>query len=176
MEVVLFSGHMIDAPGRKHPRFPPQRVTQVRRDIADAIWLIDGPEVRAISGLACGGDLLFAEEWLATGRPLQAFLPRPVDDFLDESVRFAGEAWVESFHRVSADPRVIVVGPDEEMIGTDDPHTLNNLRMLAASVEEGETVQGLFLWDGEGGDGPGGTQHLISAVLAAGGGTTVIRP
>jgi hypothetical protein len=167
---------MVDAPGRDSPRFPPERVPQVKRDLADAIWLIDGSNVRAISGLACGGDLLFAEEWLKTGRRLQAFLPREVEDFLEESVRFAGEEWVESFHRVVADSHVTVVGPDDEMLGLEDPHTPNNLRMLAAAVSGGGKVQALFLWDGKGGDGPGGTEHLASEVIAAGGGITILRP
>jgi hypothetical protein len=174
--VVLFSGHMVDAPGREKPRFPPGRVPQVRRDIAEAIWLIDDPEAQAVSGLACGGDLLFAEQWLKTGRPLHAYLPRQVDEFLGESVRFAGEEWVELFHAVTSDPSLTVVGPADEMVGLDDPHTPNNLRMLVAADEIGGPIHGLFLWDGEGGDGPGGTQHLASAVLEAGGSLTILRP
>ena len=130
----------------------------------------------AISGLACGGDLLFVEEWLKTGRPLHAYLPREEPEFLDESVRFAGEDWVESFHEVSADPNLAVTGPDEGMRGMDDPHTANNLRMLEAALQRPGSLFGLFLWDGKGGDGPGGTEHLASAVVEEGGSVTVLRP
>jgi hypothetical protein len=174
--VVLFSGHMVDAPDRAEPRFPAHRVAQARRDISEVIGEIDDPEARAVSGLACGGDLLFAEEWLKTGRPLQAFLPRPVEEFLDESVRFAGDEWVASFHRVIADPMVSVVGPDDEMLGQEDPHSANNLRMLEAARREGATVHGVFLWDGSRGDGPGGTQHLASELIEAGGTVTILDP
>jgi hypothetical protein len=167
---------MVDAPDRAEPRFPPARVPQVRQDISEVIRSIDDPEMRAVSGLACGGDLLFAEEWLKTGRALQAFLPRPMEDFLDESVRFAGEKWVASFHRVTNHPMVSVVGPDDEMLGLEDPHTANNLRMLEAATEQGGTIHGVFLWDGSGGDGPGGTQQLASELLEAGGSVTVIEP
>ena len=173
---VLFSGHMVDAPDRTEPRFPPDRVPLVRREIAEVIRLIDDPEVGAVSGLACGGDLLFAKEWLKTGRALQAFLPRPVHEFLDESVRFAGEEWVALFHRVIADAMVSVAGPDEQMLGLEDPHTTNNLRMLEAAHRQGGTIQGVFLWDGSGGDGPGGTQQLVSEVLEAGGSVTILDP
>ena len=176
MAAVLFSGHMVDAPDRTEPRFPPERVPLVRRDIAEVIWLIDDSEVGAVSGLACGGDLLFAEEWLKTGRALQAYLPRPVEAFLDESVRFAGEEWVASFHRVITDPMVSVVGPDDEILRLEDPHTANNLRMLEAARRQGGSIHGVFLWDGSGGDGPGGTQQLVSEVLEAGGSVTVLRP
>jgi hypothetical protein len=173
---VLFSGHMVDAPGRRPPRFPPERVPVARRAIAEAIWLIDDTDAEAISGLACGGDLLFAEEWLKTGRLLHAYLPREEADFLDESVRFAGEKWVDSFRDVTADPKLVLIGPDEEMLRLDDPHTANNLRMLdAASLRPG-SLHGLFLWDGKGGDGPGGTEHLASAVVEEEGSVTVLRP
>jgi hypothetical protein len=167
---------MVDAPGRRSPRFPPERVPAVRRAIAEAIWLIDDSYAEAISGLACGGDLLFAEEWLKTGRLLHAYLPRRSADFIDESVRFAGEEWVHSFQDVSDDPQLVLIGPDEAMLHLDDPHTANNLRMLdAASLRPGPR-HGLFLWDGKGGDGPGGTEHLASAVIEKGGSVTVLRP
>jgi hypothetical protein len=173
---VLFSGHMVDAPDRPSPRFPPERVPEVRRAIAEAIWLFDDADAEGISGLACGGDLLFAEEWLKTGRPLHAYLPREEEDFLDESVRFAGEEWVDSFRHVTADPNLVLIGPDDEMLDLDDPHTANNLRMLDAAVLRPDTLFALFLWDGKGGDGPGGTEHLASAVVEEGGSVTVLRP
>ena len=176
MEVVLFSGHMVDAPGRGQPRFPPERVLEVRDDIAEAIRLIEDPGARAVSGLACGGDLLFADEWLKTARRLQAYLPRHVDEFLEESVRFAGEDWVELFHEVAQNPEVSVVGPDDDMLRSDDPHSLNAHRMIEAASDEATEIHGLFLWDGRGGDGPGGTQEVISALLEAGGSVTILRP
>jgi hypothetical protein len=48
--------------------------------------------------------------------------------------------------------------------------------MLAEAIEAGDRLQALFVWDGEGGDGPGGTEHLATAVVAAGGGLTIIHP
>jgi hypothetical protein len=147
-----------------------------RRDIAEAISLIDEVDAEGISGLACGGDLLFAEEWLKTGRPLHAYLPREEEDFLDESVRFAGEEWVASYREVTTDPNLVLNGPDEDMLDLDDPHTANNLRMLDAAVLRPGSLHGLFLWDGKGGDGPGGTEHLAAAVVEEGGSVTVLRP
>lgn len=167
---------MVDAPDRHEPRFPAERVPLAQRAIADAVLPFDDLDTLAISGLACGGDLLFAEEWLKMGRPLQAYLPREESDFLDESVRFAGEEWVDSFREVTADPNMLVVGPDEEMLRLDDPHSANNLRMLDVALRRSGGLHGLFLWDGKGGDGPGGTEHLASAVVEKGGSVTIIRP
>lgn len=167
---------MVDAPSRRTPRFPPDRVPVARRAIAETIWLIDDPDAEGISGLACGGDLLFAEEWLKTGRTLHAYLPREEADFIEESVGFAGEQWVDSFRDVIADPKLVRIDPDEGMLHLDDPHTANNLRMLDAAVLRPGGLHGLFLWDGEGGDGPGGTEHLATAVVEKGGSVTILRP
>jgi hypothetical protein len=173
---VLFSGHMVDASGRPSPRFPPERVPVARLAIAEAIWLVDEADAEGISGLACGGDLLFAEEWLKTGRPLHAYLPREEADFLDESVSFAGQEWVDLFREVTGDPNLVLIGPDPDMLRLDDPHTANNLRMLDAALLRPGSLHALFLWDGKGGDGPGGTEHLASAVVEEGGSVTVLRP
>jgi hypothetical protein len=62
------------------------------------------------------------------------------------------------------------------MLRMEDPHTSNNLRMLEAARRQGGAIQGVFLWDGRGGDGPGGTQHLLSEVLEAGGSVTILDP
>jgi len=43
----------------------------------------------------------------------------------------------------------------------------------AASAASAEKLCCICLWDGGGGDGPGGTRHLVEAVRAAGG--SVIR-
>jgi hypothetical protein len=176
MSVVLFSGHMVDAPGRATPRFPPERVPEVRRGIEEAVTTLVPEATLAISGVACGGDLIFCEAWLAAERPLHAFLPRPEEEFLDESVRFAGDEWEDAYRRVTTHPATTVIGPDAEMLGLENPHTLNNERMLARAIESGQEINGVFLWDGKGGDGPGGTGHLVSEVLRSGGSVSVLRP
>jgi hypothetical protein len=61
-KVLLFSGHMIDAPDRPTPRFPPEKEPVAAVAIANTIVEIGaGPGDLAICGGACGGDLLFAE-------------------------------------------------------------------------------------------------------------------
>lgn len=144
--------------------------------MADAISRIEPPDCWAVSGLACGGDLIFAAQWIEEGRELQAFLPRPEEDFLDESVRYAGDEWVAEYRAVTAHERVRVVQPEDQMLEMDDPHSRNNQRMLEAALKDPGPLQGLFLWDGEAADGPGGTQQQISALLAAGGTVTILHP
>src|SRR5258708_38660112 len=94
--VLLFSGHMIDAPGRKEPRFPPNKEPVV----ADALAkLLNSPDVAAnssdlaICGGACGGDMLFAEACLARRTSLEFYIPFDENEFLVDSVDFAVDDW-----------------------------------------------------------------------------------
>lgn len=176
MTSVLFSGHMIDAPGRAEPRFPADRVPHVRRAVRRAVGGVDDPDAVAVSGAACGGDLIFAEAWLATDRPLTVFLPRLIESFLDESVRFAGPEWEAAFTAVVAHPGTTVVDPGPAMDTLVDPHTPNNLRMLKRASTVEPPLIGIFVWDGGGDDGPGGTRHMVSTVHDLGGRATIIHP
>lgn len=176
MTSVVFSGHMVDAPDRPAARFPADRVLEVRRRIEEAVAEVDDRDAVAASGAASGGDLIFAEAWLSSGRRLTVFLPREVEAFLDESVRPAGDEWEAAFHRVLQHPAAHVVGPEPGMDELANPHTLNNLRMLERAREAGSRLRGIFLWDGAGGDGPGGTRHMADEVESAGGHVTVIEP
>src|SRR5262249_26096690 len=55
--VFLFSGHMIDAPGRKTTRFPPDKEPVAATAIADTLAEIGVAQGDlAICGGACGGD------------------------------------------------------------------------------------------------------------------------
>ena len=93
-KTVLFSGHMIDAPGREKPRFPPDKEPVAGRAIASALADLGvGPSDLSICGGACGGDLLFAEAALAHGARLELYIPFEEPTFLEKSVDFAGSDW-----------------------------------------------------------------------------------
>src|SRR5271157_574662 len=93
-KVVLFSGHMIDAPDRAKPRFPPDKEPIAARAIASALADLGvGPPDLCICGGACGGDLLFAEAALARSARLELYIPFDEPPFLEKSVDFAGDDW-----------------------------------------------------------------------------------
>ncbi len=171
----MFSGHMIDGPDRSPPRFPADDVPGVERAIKAVIGSIDDASAEAFSGAACGGDLLFCQAWLDTRRRLTVFLPRATESFLDESVRFAGPQWIAAFEAVIDHANTTVVGPEPGMDELEDPHSPNNLRMLEYAVRR-PPLHGIFVWDGAGGDGPGGTKQMVAAVREAGGEVTIIDP
>jgi hypothetical protein len=173
-KVVLFSGHMIDAPGRAKPRFPPDKEAVAAGAIASALADLDlGPSDLAICGGACGGDLLFAEAALARGSRLELYIPFEEPTFLEKSVDFADRDWRARFLAAKAGanlhiaPRELGLTPEGE-----DPYERNNRWMLDAASRFGpDKIDFVCLWNGEGGDGPGGTKHMMEEVRAEGGRT-----
>jgi hypothetical protein len=165
--VLLFSGHMIDASGRQDPRFPPDKEPVAAQAIAEALAGIGaGPGDVAICGGACGGDLLFAEACLALGLRLELYIPFDEVTFLSKSVDFAGSRWRDRFLQAKAKAALHVMPSELGPLPKDaDPYERNNLWMLQSACRFGdEKVCFICLWDGQGGDGPGGTRHLMEEV------------
>ena len=171
-KALLFSGHMIDAPGRIAPRFPPEREPDVRLAIESAIATSGaGSEDVAIAAAACGGDILFDEVVLQRGIPLRLYLPFDEPTFIEKSVAFADDHWVERYRRVVACATLAIA---TEVLGPlpagEDPFERANLWMLAEAQRLAPSgVIFVSLWNGEGGDGPGGTKHMMDAVRSTGG-------
>ena len=92
--VVVFTGHMIDAPG-KPVRFPEEAAEDARAAVGEALDELQ-PAVGFCS-LACGGDLLFFEEMKRRRLERRVYLPFESGDFERESVSFANRDWVERY-------------------------------------------------------------------------------
>lgn len=168
--VLLFSGHMIDAPGRAVPRFPADKEPHARSAIAGVLDALKaGPGDIALCGGACGGDLLFAEAALARGTALELYLPFDEATFVVKSVDFAGGNWHARYDSARAASTLHVLPQERGPLPPGaNPYELNNLWMLEAASRFGtEKLHFICLWDGQGGDGPGGTQHLMQAVQRA---------
>jgi hypothetical protein len=162
--VVLFTGHMIDATDRKTPRFPADKESAAAAAIAKT--LADIGVARgdlAICGGACGGDLLFAEACLARGTMMELYIPFDEPTFLANSVDFANADWHERYMAAKSRAALHIMpnelGPLPE---GDNPYERNNRWMLEAAARfGGEMMAFIALWNGQGGDGPGGAQHLM---------------
>ena len=165
---------MIDAPGRKKSRFPPEKEAIAAQAIAGALAdLHVGRDDLCICGGACGGDLLFAEAALARSALLEIYIPFEEPIFLDKSVDFANKDWRARFFAAKARSTLHFasreLGPMQE---GEDPYERNNRWMLEAALRFGAAkVDFLCLWNGEGGDGPGGAQHMMEEVRNQGGRT-----
>ena len=173
---ILFTGHMVDAPDRATPRFPATRVDAAARRIAAVLDEIGaGPDDLALTQGAAGGDLLFAEACLARAVPLRLLLPLAEPEFVAASLLpvVDGAAWQARFRavvaRLDAPPREapVALGP---LAPDDDAFVRANLWLLDSALAFGaDKLICICLWDGGGGDGPGGTRHLVDAVRGAGG-------
>jgi len=169
VRVVLFSGHMVDRPGRAEPRFPENKADAAGSRIAaelDAIGAAAGD--LGIAQAASGGDLLFAEACLARGMRLWLMLPQDEAAFRRDSVAWAGPRWDAAFERVHgaalAEWRVAPeeLGPPPE--GANIYERCNTWMMHTALSQGVDRVGFVALWDGGGGDGPGGTAHVAGLI------------
>jgi len=161
---VIFSGHMIDAPDRKTPRFPPDKESVAAAAIANTLAEI-GTERGdlAICGGACGGDLLFAEACLARGMRLELYIPFDEPTFLANSVDFANADWRDRYLAARSKATLHVM-PDElgPLTVGENPYERNNRWMLESAARFGdEKIAFISLWNGQGGDGPGGAHHFM---------------
>jgi hypothetical protein len=162
--VALFSGHMIDATDRETPRFPPHKEPVAAAAIAETL-----AEIRvtrgdlAICGGACGGDLLFAEACLAREMTLELYIPFDEPTFLANSVDFADADWHDRYLAVKSRAMLHVM-PDElgSLPAGENAYERNNRWMLDSAARfGGEKLAFISLWNGQGGDGPGGAHHLM---------------
>jgi len=123
---------------------------------------------RAVCSAASGGDLLFIESCLARGASLDVFLPFARERFLETSVRPGGSEWESRFAAALGDRRVTVhIGADDNADG--QAYARCNQAMLDFALARGQLLDFICLWDGAGGDGPGGTEFMVRAVEKRGG-------
>jgi hypothetical protein len=183
--VLLFTGHMIDAPGRPEPRFPPEKVDVAKRKIAEAVEAekqVAGGIAYGIAGCASGGDILFHEVCEDMGIPTRIFLVVPRDLYIRESVAPAGPQWIENFHRLvrTRPVRVLCDSKDLPRWLQDKPDyniwQRNNLWNLhnALAAAGGENVTLIALWNGASGDGAGGTADMVQKAKERGAKTIIL--
>jgi hypothetical protein len=181
-QILLFTGHRVDDADRVakggRPRFPPDKEDVARQAIDSAIGArIDkNPQGQAwvgISGAASGGDILFLEACQRRGIFNEIDLIIPRDDYERESVASSGGNWVKRYRAQLArrDARVREFQTSEDLpdwLREAKDYSVwerSNAWMLQnALARGGKNVALIALWDGSGGDGPGGTQHMFDLV------------
>ncbi|MCY7420872.1 MAG: hypothetical protein LH478_03910 [Chitinophagaceae bacterium] len=181
---LLFTGHMIDKKDRPSPRFPENIEDKVKAAIKEAVQSQKdkyGDRLKAIAGGACGGDILFLEVCAELSVEAELFLVLPREQFMVESVEFAGNKWVDRFDELfqKLPKRILSTTKDlPKWLQSKSDYNIwerNNLWMLnSALVCGGINTTMIALWDGEGGDGAGGTQHMVQAAKARGAKTIVL--
>jgi hypothetical protein len=169
--VLLFTGHLIDPAERENARFPFGLVHEVERTIREELdKQLTGPPSVAISSLAAGGDMLFADEVLRRGIPLEVFLPFEKERFLAASVKYVkgipGEdpsEWEDDFHNVLEKASSIhVLECDHELSVCYASCNDAMLRYaLTKANQDAQAVLALALMKGDDGVMVGGTADFV---------------
>ena len=187
--VLLFAGHMVDEPGREKPRFPAEKESIALEKIKQAVMkeMQSDPGVAcAYAGAASGGDILFQEICVELGIPTKLYLAIPPQKYVRTSVEKSGKQWVDRFWKIHGEHvarnqvRVLSESSDDEdeylpaWLRSKPKYSIwqrNNLWMLFNALDEAcdpkiddPNVSLIALWDGAGGDGPGGTGDLVDKV------------
>jgi hypothetical protein len=168
--VLLFSGHMVDAPNRPTPRFPAGKVPAAAQRIAQALEALHaGPEDLALTQGACGGDLLFTEACRQRGVKVFWQQPFAEPEFVQASVLNGGADWhrryLESKTALAAPPRAApeALGPPPRGRGENYSYERCNLWLLYTALARGaDKLRLICLWNGGDGDGIGGTAHMVA--------------
>jgi len=186
LHYLLFTGHMLDKPERDSPRFPAKKENAVRQKMKDVIEKIinnTSGRLKGIAGGACGGDILFHELCRELDIASELFLALPREKFLTESVAFAGPGWVKRFDKLFKKLPVHIFSEDKTFSGWQKGKKAlsiwekNNLWLLNTTLAcGGENMTLLALWDGKGGDGPGGTADMVKEAKAKGARIIIIHP
>lgn len=169
---------MIDSPGRPVPRFP----SSAEALIAHALH-VELDRLRPAAGvtaLASGSDILFAEDLMGRGAELHVLLPLAAPEFIEASVRPAGEAWVARFHKLISHAKRVEVFGDAYFEGSGTPFQLAALLIdgtaeLLAHERDLDAVA-LAVWDGKPGDGMGGAASFVSHAVHQGRRIVAVHP
>ena len=175
---LVFTGHMVDLPDRKEPRFPQASVPAARAAHREKILKAMAPDQSPPIGIASGargGDILFHEECRALGLRTIIVLPFPPEEFERVSVSgVPGTDWVKRFRRLWRE----TTQEDREVMGLprkDEAYSTCNTRIIERAREHGR-FHLIALWDGKGGDGLGGTADLIKQAETQSGKADIIAP
>jgi tetratricopeptide (TPR) repeat protein len=185
-QAFLFSGYMVDFPGKEKSTFPADKENEIRHEIRKKLEKFNaGPDDRAFTaGLSAGSEIIFAEVCAEKGIKVKAYLPLPEAAYIREFISPGGEAWVERFYKVRNHPLVDEIYQIENLGAPkegNDPYERNNRWALYASLGRGiDKVRLITLWDAQGGQPKDRdarlVRHMVDLMRDTGGVIEQINP
>ena len=160
-KVVVVSGHMVDTPDRPEPRFPAEQVPRVAEEVRAALerWHV-GADTTLVTGGARGADIVGAEAARERGARLRLVLAFEPATFVARSVALAGTDWERRFYALLPEAEVEVAGGADD----DEVFARTNERIIEVARMIDERPHAVIVWNGEEGDGAGGTSHFVSSL------------
>jgi len=161
--VLVFTGHMIDAPDRDVPRFTPAMEDSVRDAVRERISAMR--PVAAYGSAACGADIICLEVVREVGGETHVVLPFPPAEFRSASVDFALGDWGSRFDQVLAAADSVTITSAHRASGSAASFEYANLVLtgmgrLRAQVLETQ-LRGLAVLDQSSAGAAGGTASIL---------------
>ena len=178
--LILFAGHLVDAPNRLQPRFPGNKETQAKKLIkAELTKIIQDREKFHYEGLASaapGSDILFHEvcQEIEINIPSKICLPMPTNIYSAKIFQDLND-WRSRFLALEDKHEVLELsdrdGLPRWLKGKDKDkwERGNQWVFKMAEAEDAENITLVLLWDRQGqGTQLGGTAHMYRLAQAAG--------
>jgi len=182
--VIVFGGHRVDESGRKTPRFAPEmaaavsaaidaRLAEIRQQVQPRFPLI------AFGSAAAGSDILFAES-LSRHAPAEVslVLSSPRDNFIETNAAYASADWVERCQTQMGLAYEVIEASRHQPVrdSLSYQYAQDIMAGLACMKADflGLDVHPIAVWNGEPGDGHGGTADFVNLWNQRGRQATVI--
>lgn len=170
-KVVVFSGHLIDFPDRRLPRFPPEAEAAVARAIRAQLEELD-----AWSGFAsgaAGSQILFLEQMLDRGAEVHVVLPYDEAAFTLDSVAIREDgAWPERLKAILGRAKGVFTASPERIDEGSIAFRYNNELLLGLAAIRAHQLHAelipLVLWDGQASQASGSVAATLEAWTALG--------
>lgn len=126
--VAVFCGHMFNA-GSEAEASLAQRISNHLDELNISV---------AYGPLACGADIVIAEELLKRGAELNVVLPFAEEDFIDESVTSGGHDWTERYYACRNAANSISFATPSDYVGDDNQFAYNTLYAMGLALLRAE--------------------------------------
>jgi tetratricopeptide (TPR) repeat protein len=178
--VLAYTGHMVDEPGRKEARLPATKVGRLRNEIRRRLKNLGA--LHGFGTAARGSDIIVLEALHERGLTATIVIPFPAAAFKTTSL---GDSWNERFDNLMSisgfefsKPLFEALPPNAKKLGDAfakaNKEVFQRAVAFARSLDEKPIV--LAVWDGQPGDGPGGTADAVQLWMDEGYTPVIIDP
>lgn len=165
-KVVVFTGHLVDFPDRREPRFPPEAEPAIREALARELRRLDA--WCGFASGAAGSQILFLEQMHALGAEINLVLPFDPQSFIPDSVAIRPEGgWAERFQALRTHCRGVFTSSTERIDEGSTAFRYNNELLLGLAALKARQLHAelipLALWDGHPSEASGSVAATVEA-------------